>query len=305
MPTDEKLLTPEEITASRACRENTGSHMCDSGGSNGRSWQQGDIGDNSPVCSLELYGWDEETGESEVCDGYKGKPFNRGEIMPILHTGPFLDEVGEINRELQDDFEDFAGNREDPREPWEMALEAFMEESYPGWECASRGNTYNEESDLDQCFTWWVFVNPEEVSDWVHADDGEFVTILRMHTGADVRGGYGRPIFYTEHFSKGGDGYPLPLDHVSELYFGAIDSESDEMGEDFAERFNQDGRGSCGYSHYPIGEVMPFIRKCFPGTLHDGGVDVEVGYTCEGKYDVEPGDEYIVRVRLVADSPYS
>ena len=317
MPTDSKLLTADEITATRACRENTGTALCDSGGANGRAWQQEPIPESAPLCTLEVYGWNEETGESEICSGYKGEPFNRGDIIPTLHTGPFLDEVGEIDRELQAEFEEFASNRDDPREPWEDALDAFMEERYPGWECASRGNTYNEESDLDQCFTWWVFVNPEEVSEWVFADDGEFVTILRLHTGADVRGGYGRPLFYTEAFSKGGDGYPIPIDHSCELYFQPIEPEPnetprlpgihepDDMGEEFAERFNQGGRGSCGYSHYPIGEVMPFIRKCFPDTNRDGGVDVEVGYTFEGDYDVEPGDEYIVRVRLCADSPYS
>ena len=314
MGTETENLLPETITFRAACRENTGRQICDSGGAYGRWHEKEEIDPESPLCSMEFYGWSEDGTPEE------GRYGPRGEISTTLHAGAFLDEVGEIDRELQAKFESFAANRDDPREPWEDALQAFMEEEYPGWECASRGNTYNEESDLDQCFTWWVFVNPEEVSDWIFADDGEYVTILRMHTGCDVRGGYGRPLFVTERFSKGGEGYPIPIDHVCEWYFQPVEPEPeetsllpgmpepDDAGEIFSERWNGSGYGTRGYSGYPTGEAMKFITRCFPDTYHDGAVDVEVTFRERGAYDIEPGDgsadDMTARVRLHLDSPY-
>ena len=314
MSIDTEKLAPVAVTFTAACRENTGAALCDSGGAYGRWHEAPEIDSDAPVTKLEFCGWNED-GTPEV-----GKYGPRGDIMASLETGPFLDECVEIDRELQARFEEFAESREDPREPWENALEAFMEEAYPGWELATSGNTYNEDTDLTQCFTWWVFVNPEEVSDWLHADEGEFVSIYRIHTGCDVRGGYGRPIFSTENASNGGDGYPIPLDHVCEFFFQEIEGAVNETpplpgmpepinpGADFSERFNDAGYGSKGYSSYPVGEIMKYVKRCWPETARGGAVDVEVCYRSDGVYHVEPGDgsagDITVRVRLYAERPY-
>jgi hypothetical protein len=264
------------------------------------------------MTAMEFWGWDEESGLPEG---------EYPEVNPTLETGAYLDDCGEIDRDLQRVFMDFAETM--PEASWFETLEAFVGEFFPGWECGVAGNTYNDETDLSQTFEYRVFVNPEEVSDWVWADDGEWFAVLMMHCGCDVRGGYGRPIFVTERFSRGGEGYPVPLDLSCDLYVQPLDTykeddhpilpgmtdPADEMmriAEDFCERLNGSGEWSCAYSRYPWGEAQKFIRKLFPKTYAGGetGVEVEVSFDWDGQYGVTPGDEETIRVNLFAEAPY-
>ena len=304
-------LSAESITFRAACREDTGRHMLDSGGAYGRWHEKDEIDPKSPLVSLEFYGWED--------DGYPtvGEYGPRGEILATLNTGAFLDINVGIDRELQAEFEAFSELEENRESDWFQCAHDFLESK--GLVNVASDNTYNNESDLDQPYVWEVWVpEGDEGCDWIYADD--FVSVYFMHTGCDVRGGYGRPIFSTERAGECAGDYVIPLDTVCEYYFHGIEREEGKInllpgmpealdaGEVFCERWNDHGRGSCGYSSYPIGEVMSFVTRCFPDTVLDGGVDVEVTFRARGDWDVEPGNgsayDITERVRLYACAPY-
>ena len=76
-----------------------------------------------------------------------------------------------------------------------------------GYHQLARDNTYNWGSnDLDQCFVFEVW-SKDESEEWIYAEDA--VVLVYAHTGADVRGGYARPIAVVF------DGeYSVPIDIV-------------------------------------------------------------------------------------------
>jgi len=317
MSVDTEHLSADRITFRSACRENTGSHFLDSGGAYGRSHQHPDIPQDSHETSMEFYGWNED-GTPETGTDHKGEPFPRGEIMSTLHTGAFLDRNVEIDRDLQAEFDEFAQTPEFEREDWSACLTAFLEDK--GYVRTASDNVCNGENDLDQVYVWQVWEKEgEESGEWIYAD--EFIAVYFIHTGCDIRGGYGRPIFSTEPAGDCSANYAVPLDTVCEWYFQALEvepnetplmagmPEPDNMGEDWAERANQSGEFGSGYSSYPVGEVMRYVRRCFPDTYAGGqsGVEVEVAYVPDGKYGFSPGDgsadEVVVRVNLFAGSP--
>jgi len=312
MPATDEQLTAESLTFRSACRENTGRALCDSGDAYGRGWDKDVDPADSPMTSMEFWGWDDD-----------GKPeHDYPEITGTLHTGAFLDENVVIDRELQARFETFAANRPDPREAWEDALEAFFEEEMPGWTVEKMGNVYNEENDFSQVWTWTVLLRDEGDSgggDWIFADEGDFIIIYRMHTGCDVRGGYGRPIFSTTPTGE----YVMPLERVCDWYFCPIEEAKDETplmegmpeptdaGALFCERFNDEGRGSASYSGYPVGEIAKFLRRCYPKTYKGPGtgVVVEVAFRDTGPYSVDEADgsadDIRATVMLYCEAPYT
>lgn len=158
--------------------ENTGTHFLDSGGACGRSWQQNQ-------------GRKFEAEPATVLTGRWGLDVTHN----VYH---WLKERLEYNPNLQRQFTRWSNRPENDRESWFGCLDSFME--YLQVRAEKKGtpiggiygegdpvtvNTYNHESLLSQTiqFTYW------------EDEDGGHV-FLQIHGGADVRGGYTKPVAF-------------------------------------------------------------------------------------------------------------
>ena len=159
--------------------ENTGRHMLDSGGSCGRAWQrnQGRAFENEPEVSLDA---------------------SYDYLDITLNLYHWLKSRLEYNEDLDNRFQEFSTSDEMDKESWFACGDAFMtllqEEAEEngtdfggiyGEDDPQTVNTYNHESLLSQViqYTYW------------EDEDGAHV-LLQIHGGADVRGGYTRPVFF-------------------------------------------------------------------------------------------------------------
>jgi len=144
---------------------NTGTHFLDSGGANGRHWQQNegltiDYFKNEPQATLDLsYGYPDVT-------------------VSVFHklTGGTL-ELNELCHEFNamecDTWNgDFYGTNADQSE-W-LELNGFTADN-DGW------NTYNWECNLSQTL---------QGTDLTHSEYEDKYILIQIHQGADVRGGY-------------------------------------------------------------------------------------------------------------------
>jgi hypothetical protein len=148
--------------------ENTGKHFLDSGGTNGRMWQRNQ---NKTIHEFyneyeERYEFDENYNELE----------RTVSVFHFLTNNHEIDEICERFNKLNtkpdnwDCGEDVYGVS---KEAWHY-LHQFGEV-----EILHTFNTYNYDSDLSQ------------VLQGSHLEiDGEFYTLIQIHGGADVRGGY-------------------------------------------------------------------------------------------------------------------
>lgn len=159
--------------------ERTGIHMLDSGGSCGRHWQrnQGRAFENEPEVVLDA-SWDYLDVTINLYHWLKGRL--------------------EYNEELDKRFQEFATTGEMEGESWFACADAFMEllkkeseeEGCPIGGIYGEGdplcvNTYNHESLLSQVIQYYY---------WEDEDGGH--VLLQIHNGADVRGGYTRPVAF-------------------------------------------------------------------------------------------------------------
>lgn len=144
--------------------ENTGMHMCDSGGLNGRMWQRNQARDfkSEPLCSLNI---------------------DSSYIEVTARTYPFLMEHLEYAPEMDAEFQKFSNLPENEESPWLYLMESFVD-NHPEYESRFGViNTYNGECLLDQTLQYISFeLGPSEV-----------YLLLQIHGGADVRGGYTKP----------------------------------------------------------------------------------------------------------------
>ena len=182
--TPEEALAPDTVTWGALCRENTGRAMCDSGDYYGRHWER----PPSKPPRDGIARWDKHgvTLSAEAC----------------------LEARFPIDRELQGRWAAFdADSGEDMS--WAESVDGFMERE--GYVELSSGNVYNEPNDLSQVFQWSVWARPDPGTrgwtqdaatdawiydcEWWYLDG--LVTVIRVHTGCDVRGGYSRPGFST------------------------------------------------------------------------------------------------------------
>jgi hypothetical protein len=148
--------------------ENTGTHFLDSGGSNERLWQRNQI-----KTIDDFYNEDEERYEFDE----RYKDLERS--VSVFH---FLTN----NHEIDEVCEDFNKLNTSP-ENWDCEDEVYGV-SQKAWdyltefcelEILHTFNTYNYDSDLSQ------------VLQGSHLEiNGEFYTLIQVHGGADVRGGY-------------------------------------------------------------------------------------------------------------------
>lgn len=163
-------------------RQNTGKALCDSGGVLGRHWQQ-----PAPTKLIRV-----RTGEGwwETAITLTGLLREHAKVVEDVQAA--IEAEYEADREVSN-FE--VGPR-------------VMERL--GYHQLVRDNTYNWGSnDLDQCFVFEVW-SKDENREWIYVENAEeAVVLVYAHTGADVRGGYARPIAVVF------DGeYTVPIDLV-------------------------------------------------------------------------------------------
>lgn len=179
-------FTTEDMTAQvlhDMLKENTGVHMLDSGMSCGRHWQRNQARDfdNEPETTI--------TG--------------RWDYVEVTHNVyHWLKNRLTYNEELDQRFRDYAHRDDDyyfQSESWLQCAEGFLEilgkeheEEYGHGLGGIYGegepfcvNTYNEEELLSQILQFYYWED----------EDGEHV-LLQIHGGADVRGGYTRPVAF-------------------------------------------------------------------------------------------------------------
>lgn len=226
-------LSGANITFFTACRENTGKSLCDSGGAYGYEYDKDVDPEDSPI----ILSWDE------------GGP-------ATLNTAVYLNERYEIDRELQEKFDRFCEETEEDLS-WIELGEVFMESLE--YSCASAENMYNLDTDLSQTFEHriWVHVDDDPCSgrnDWVFSD-GNKVVVINIHTGCDVRGGYGRPIFCRSMGS-----YTIPSSPTAEYFIlSGVDAKGNELSSDA--RMELCEEWANGYTDYPWGQLEKDVKE--------------------------------------------
>jgi len=238
MSIPKEKLSAENITFFAAARENTGAALCDSGGVYGRHHEAPEIDPESPAIRMDVF----------EHDGKISLTFS-------LSTPHYLDAHYDIDRKLQKAFERFAAKN--PDFSWFECGAAFMEKR--GYTQAHRGNPYNGDCDLTQVFVVEVWEPDEKAAsrEGIYAHD-DTVVVFYLHTGCDVRGGYGRPIF-----CHGTADYALPMDYMVE--FSIVDSKDclrTEDGEfDREAAYKIDERWQNGYSSCPQYRMSEDVEK--------------------------------------------
>jgi hypothetical protein len=256
---DASKLNWGKITFAAACRENTGIAMCDSGRENGRGWQQPEIPEDAP----------------EIRDWYKG-------CSACIQTSVFLTERMDILRKLQSEWQKWDAKQHDL--DWFESGRHFM--ITKGYVRACRGNVYNTENDLSDVYVYEVWQKPgeETSSDWIYDDNA--IAVLYIHTGADVRGGYGRPIFCR---SKGD--YAIPMDLCAEYHAEPAKPDVEINDVDWGHYQAIDEEWQTGYSSYPYGQLESDVETWHEETRTRDSVEVTL----------KTGE----RIRVRASAPYN
>jgi hypothetical protein len=138
--------------------ENTGAHILDSGGAYGRNWER----NNGKTLA------DFENEPTAWADDY-------GVVLSVFH---FLANRVEFLPSIQAELDDLA--RCMPDEGWLAIAETLAERYDPK---PRTWNTYNGEDSLSQTLQGVSFTR----------NDGETVSLIQIHGGCDVRGGYTKP----------------------------------------------------------------------------------------------------------------
>ena len=151
--------------------ENTGTHMCDSGGANGRMWQRNQAKtiedfDDELEATIEKH---ENTFEGEKYTEYE-RTVSVFHYLSELESDHLCDKFNELNTDCKDWDGDFA---------WGVSQKGADFLELIGMESKHEFNTYNGDSDLSQVLQ----------GSWLDMD-GEPYLLLQIHGGADVRGGY-------------------------------------------------------------------------------------------------------------------
>ena len=159
--------------------ENSGCHICDSGGVSGRAWQHNrQITDWEALPELKVETWSDNDFYCSV-SAYK-------------FLTSFLS-ITEESRKWQKKFDEFCDLEEYRSESWITCMEEFSKRKL-GIEYVRLENTYNYDNLLDHdiqfLMTYWD--NPAR-----KVDLDQPLIILQIHTGMDIRGGYSSPRIFT------------------------------------------------------------------------------------------------------------
>jgi len=260
--------------------ENTGTHMLDSGGSCGRSWQrnQGRAFENEPEVTLNA-SYDFLDVTINLYHWLKGRL--------------------EYNEALDQRFTEFATSEEMDKESWFACADAFMDklkeeaedEGAPIGGICGEGepmsvNTYNHESLLSQVIQYYY---------WEDEEGGH--VLLQIHGGADVRGGYTRPTAFDVDESTYGENCFFD-DGRASVYCTDEHAVKDQMvvpgveGTGYAYKSDREfDAGSCGESWSQCGGYWESsgssgvdLKDC-KIVQHDDELDDET--------EPKPGDGYI------------
>lgn len=211
-------------TFAKAARYNSGSHPLDSGGAYGRHHENPTSPADLPLVTL-------------------------GEYGATINTAKFLAEHLDVDNDLQDRFDRWAKEPENDDLSWFEAGEKFATEVL-GLVQRARDNTYNQESDLSQVYIWEVYTPEQDCNgDWLCCDD-DTLTVIYIHTGCDVRGGYSYPLFCRPQGE-----FAVPLDLCAGYY--AYENNADRDSCDISEKWQ------VGYSSYPFGEFDDDCKRKF------------------------------------------
>lgn len=178
--TVEADMTTEQVLQTMLT-ENTGRHMLDSGGAYGRNWErnQGVDWDSVPETDVSWRAYE--------ASQYSRKPEGtlEMELMATLNVYPFLRERVDFAPEVDALLQAFGQSEGHADEPWLATMEAFAEAHDADWFTV---NTYNGEDALSQVLQYTVYEDDER---------GEYICLLQIHGGCDVRGGYTAPRAFT------------------------------------------------------------------------------------------------------------
>lgn len=241
MSVTEDKLKADKITFFAACRENTGASLCDSGGDGtgkygyGRWHERPEEDPRGPAITLELNR-----------DGTK--------VMASLSTPHYLDARYEISRGAQARFEAFEA--EHPELSWFEAGVEFMESC--GYERLLRENVYNGENDLTQVFVYEIWKPEAQKRDGdggIYAVPG-VIAVFHIHTGCDVRGGYGRPIFCNSKTD-----YAMPVDYTVGYSFSNGRRGRKKLTPEECHGFDE--RYQVGYSGNPSYELSKDLERAW------------------------------------------
>lgn len=174
--TETATPTTDEVIAAMLT-ENTGTHFLDSGGTSGRAWQRNagkDVDAFKAAPAVHLSTWERD-----------GKTVVSHLSLDVFH---FLSERVTFDAERDAAFREFANDPERSGDSWFENLEEWRTSDLAEGLTHRYGvNTYNGEDCLSQVLQYDAFDD----------EDGDPVLVLMVHGGADVRGGYSSPRFFT------------------------------------------------------------------------------------------------------------
>jgi hypothetical protein len=181
--------------------ENTGVHICDSGGSNGRGWQR-----NQKKTIQDFINEDEESYRFDM----KYNSIYRDVSVFHYLSGLELDDICErFNRRQGKDWDGNVGQLENTYGVSERASK-WLRDNYEV-EVEYTFNTYNGDSDLSQIIQGSMLRIFNDGQD-------ETYYLIQIHNGADARGGYtDAKLFKTSHYSEGIHEYLQEYKHSSEV----------------------------------------------------------------------------------------
>lgn len=225
-------MTHFEIIA-KAFRHNTGRKFLDSGDHYGRHYEKPPIDLSDPIATLDVW---------------------RNDVSGSMETAAYLNAQCNVDREIQDRFDEWAALEENSEMSWFEAGETFATEVL-GLTQFARNNTYNTENDLTQNYVWEVYGEEDgSRGDWLYNDDA--LMVVYAHTGCDVRGGYAYPLFL-----RSTTDYAIPVDMCVE--YRILEARRDgEVIEDHG----LDERWSNGYSSNPSYQLSNDIERVFKFT---------------------------------------
>ena len=184
-----RKMTDTEKVISRMMKENTGTHFLDSGGENGRNWQRnkGRKFIDEPKATVEFgarkrYGaHDDAPLELDITAG----------VSTFHHLSRAL-RVSEETKDLTRQFHAFSRRKEQEYDGWTECLDKWLDqkaeeygEELPEVEWV---NSFDGNSTLSQVILFAEVCIP---------GSGTYI-VLQIHGGADVRGGYTKPVFFEQ-----------------------------------------------------------------------------------------------------------
>jgi len=188
VPPDSPSWTRTERVLARMLRENTGTHILDSGGANGRAWQHN--------LSVDFAKTPDSTLKFEL---------SRDGALWINVTHDlfhWLSEAVEYDRRMTRHLRHFGKTPEFEEETWFEVVRNFPAWLEKRWKCRVRGlygecepltiYTYNDGSLTSQDFQFTYF----QCDGGPREHDGEELAAIFIHNGCDARGGFTDPVVF-------------------------------------------------------------------------------------------------------------